>query len=163
MEGEKPKSKKSKKEAKKADPKKFTCFNCREKGHLEIDCKKPKDLNYSLAKKEEVVEVYGMKDDPLTSREVKGRGVLESNLFINDKWVRVLFDTGASHSFISKQTAEELKLTQIFYEEPMCVINPVGGPAILCLYCKKVPISDSLHQFPRDLFIFYFSEFEILL
>lgn len=41
--------------------------------------------------------------------------------------------------------------------------NPVSGLANICLYCRKVPISYSHHQFPINFFVLDFNEFEILL
>lgn len=58
---------------------------------------------------------------------------------------------------------DELKLKLKFVDEPICVKNPVGGPANLCLYCRRVPISYSGHQFPIILYVLDFNEFEILL
>ncbi|NDS23458.1 retroviral-like aspartic protease family protein, partial [Klebsiella pneumoniae] len=75
----------------------------------------------------------------------------------------VLFDTGASHSFISQQTVNELGLKTKFVDDPIFVKNPVGGPANLCSYCKRVPISYASYRFPINLFVLEFNEFEILL
>ena len=91
-------------------------------------------------KQAHVANVYAIKKDPSTSKADKGKGVLEGKLTIYDRVVRVLFDTGATHSFIYQQTVNELKLEPEFVDEPICVNNPVGGLANLCPRCREVPI-----------------------
>ena len=107
--------------------------------------------------------MYSVKDKPTSSKSEKEKGVLEGNLTIYDSIVRVLFDTGATHSFISQQAINELNIEPDFVDEPICVRNPVGGPANLCLRCRDVPISYSCHQFPISPFVLDFNEFEVLL
>ena len=94
---------------------------------------------------------------------MKGKGVLEGNVFISDNPVRVLFDTGTSHSFISVKTTEKLNLKSKLAKDPLCVKNPIGGSTNLCLQCKNVPISHSLHHFPLNLYILDFEGFNVLL
>ena len=77
-------------------------------------------------KNAEVAKVYAIKDEPSTSKKDKGKGVLEGNIFIKDKWFRVLFDAGASHSFISNETVEKLELKTQVNEDPICVSYPIG-------------------------------------
>lgn len=69
------------------------CFNCDQIGHYKNQCKKPaKDGNG---------KVYAL--EPATSKPIaqeKGKIVLGGTLQIRGMSVSVLFDTGASHSFI---------------------------------------------------------------
>ena len=53
-----------------------------------------------------MANVYAIEGQPSTSEDVKGKGVLEGTVFIFDNPIRVLFDTGASHSFIFVKTVK---------------------------------------------------------
>ena len=52
-------------------------------------------------KKAEETQAYEIEDGPSTSREGKAKDVLQSTLSIKGIPAKVLFDTGASRSFIS--------------------------------------------------------------
>ena len=169
-----------------------TCFNCQKQGHYSRDCKQPKNTKKAklqgqfgkdsdrcyacqktghyanecpLIQKQKVANVYAIEEKPSTSKDEKGKGVLEGTVFLFDIPIRVLFDTGASHSFIAMKTVKrkELKLKSKLEKNPLCVQNPIGGSTNLCLYCEEVPISHSLHQFPIDLYILDFDGFDVLL
>ena len=44
-----------------------------------------------------------------------------------------LFDSGASHSFISSDLVDSLHLSTSLVNDPMCVSNPIGGSAHLSI------------------------------
>lgn len=119
-------------------------------GHEVKDC--------TVIKQAQTAKAYTVKDQPASSKATKGKGVLEGNLIIYDSIVIVLFDTDATHSFISQQAINELNLEPDFDDEPICVKNPVRGPANLCLRCRDVPISYSCYQFLIGLFVLDFNE-----
>ena len=72
-------------------------------------------------------KVYAIKSEPSTSHDVKGKGVLEGTFDLNGIDVRVLFDTGASNSFISSGTVGKFRFTPKISPNPTCVTNPIGG------------------------------------
>ena len=45
--------------------------------------------------------------------------------------IHTLFDSGASHSFISSDLVESLHLSTSLVDDPVCVSNPIGGSAYL--------------------------------
>ena len=65
-------------------------------------------------------KVYAIKNEPSTSSIVKGKEILEGTLLFNGIYIRALFDTGASHSFISLETMENFHLTTSV--DPICLI-----------------------------------------
>ena len=58
----------------------------------------------------------------------------------HDHPIRVLFDTGASHSFISKELVDTISLDVLCLMTSLRIANPVGGSATISLLCKDVEI-----------------------
>ena len=77
-------------------------------------------------------------------------------------WARVLFDSGASHSFIAASVVIELGLEVETLEEPLYVSSPLGIRARIriCRGCK-LEISGTL--LTVDLRIMNMSEFDVIL
>ena len=64
----------------------------------------------------------------------RGRAIsVESLVFLFDHPVRTLFDSGASHSFISTSLVESLHLNTSLVEDPLVVSNQIGGSAYLSM------------------------------
>ena len=54
-------------------------------------------------------------------------------------WVRILFDSGASHSFIAASCVRELGLEVETLEKPLYVSSPLGTRVsvdLICLGCE---------------------------
>ena len=51
-------------------------------------------------------------------------------------WARVLFDYGASHSFIAASVVIELGLEVEALEEPLYVSSPLGVKAMIGMICR---------------------------
>ena len=60
----------------------------------------------------------------------------------------VLFDTGASHSYISRGCMDKYKLPTKVLGTPMLVISP-GAEYMASKGCFQVPLSIVRHVFPR--------------
>ena len=63
--------------------------------------------------------------EPLATQERPD--VLEGTFTVKDIPFKVLFDTGASRSFVAKNVVKKLDLNLKKLKEPMTVHNPVGG------------------------------------
>lgn len=70
--------------------------------------------------------------------------VIEGNLVLCNSWVHVLFNIGASHSFISSACAKSLELVGEPLEAALDVMSPMGGCVRIRLICKdcKIRMSD---------------------
>ena len=59
----------------------------------------------------------------------------------------VLFDTGASHSYISRGFVDKFKLTTQALRTPMLVTSP-GGEYMASLWCDRLPLRIGSYMFP---------------
>ena len=65
--------------------------------------------------------------------------------------MRVLFDTGASHSFISQSLLNALRLTPVFLGVPLNVESPLGNSVKLNLVCESRLLLIGSKEFFDDL------------
>ena len=78
-------------------------------------------------------------------------------------WLRVLFDSGASHSFIDASVVRELGLEVETLEEPMYVSSPLGTRASIYLICRGCKLEISGILLTVELRIMDMSDFDIIL
>jgi hypothetical protein len=64
----------------------------------------------------------------------------------------VLFDTGASHSFISRGFVDEHKLPIESMRTPLRV-NSLGGELVAAYGCRQLNLEIGKHNFPTSLFV----------
>ena len=64
----------------------------------------------------------------------------------------VLFDTGASHSYISREFVDKFKLPTQTLRTPLLVSSP-GAGYIASRWCDQIPLTIGSHVFPPDLII----------
>ena len=95
--------------------------------------------------------------------EEKGKAVLGGTLLIHGMSVRVLFDIGASHSFISHCLVDKLNLEPSYLVTSLRVANPIGGYATLGMRCDHLEFELLGHVFACSLHVFDFAGFRIIL
>ena len=78
-------------------------------------------------------------------------------------WARILFDYGASHSFIVASCVRELGLEVETLEEPMHVSSPLGTMVSVDLICGGWELKISGILFTVDLRVRDMSEFDVIL
>ena len=61
--------------------------------------------------------------------------VIQGTFLLSRLWVRVLFDSGASHSFIATSVVIELGLEVETLEDPLYVSSPLGIRAKIGMIC----------------------------
>ena len=64
----------------------------------------------------------------------------------------VLFDTSASHSYISRGFVDKYKLPTKVLRTPMLVSSP-GAEYMAGRWCNRIPLTIGSHVFPSDLII----------
>ena len=75
----------------------------------------------------------------------------------------MLFDSGASHSFIAASTVKDLGLEVKTLEEPLCVNSPLGTRVSIDLICRGCELEISGILLTVDLRVMDMSEFNVIL
>ena len=89
--------------------------------------------------------------------------VIQGTFLLSRLWARVLFDFGASHSFIAASVVIELGLEVETLEEPLCVSSPLGIRARIWMICRGCELEISGTLLTVDLRIMDMSEFDVIL
>ena len=89
--------------------------------------------------------------------------VIQSTFLLSLLWARVLFDSGASHSFITASVVIELGLEVETLEEPLYVSSPLGIRAKIWMICRGCELEISGTLLTVDLRIMDMSEFDVIL
>jgi len=102
------------------------CFNCMEPRHYSNQCPKP-------CKEGPSVQVNAIEASPASTQPPKdtGKAALEGKILILGNKVSTLFDSGASHTFISHTVVKSLSLKTENTIDPLVVSNPIGGTSHL--------------------------------
>ena len=89
--------------------------------------------------------------------------VIQGTFLLSHIWERVLFDYGASHSFIAASVLIELGLEVETLEEPLYVSSPLGIRARIRMICRDCELEISRTLLTVDLRIMDMSEFDVIL
>ena len=83
--------------------------------------------------------------------------------FLSHLWARVLFDSGASHSFIVASCVQELGLEVETLEKPLYVSSTLGTRVTVDLICRGCELEVSGILLTMDLRVMDLSEFDVIL
>ena len=89
--------------------------------------------------------------------------VIQGTFLLSRLWARVLFDYGASHSFIAASVVIELGLEIEALEEPLYVSSPLGSRARIGMICRGRELEISGILLTVDLRVMDMSEFDVIL
>jgi len=114
------------------------CFNCLEPGHYSNQCPKPRREGPNA-------QVNAIEAVPIFTQPPKdtGRSALEGKILILGNIISILFDYGASHTFISHTIVKSLNLKTENTTNPLVVSNPIAGTSYLNLVCKDLVLDVS--------------------
>ena len=98
-----------------------------------------------------------------SSAESTDQPVIQGTFLLSRLWARVLFDSGASHSFIAASVVIELFLKVEAFEEPMYVSSPLGTRARIGMICRRCELEISGILLIVDLRVMDMSEFDVIL
>jgi len=90
----------------------------------------------------------------LTQEDIEAsNNVISDILAVNSAFAYVLFDPGASHSFISSTFAQKYNFPLVPLEEELCVSTPTGSEIIVDRKCENCPVTIEGKELLADLII----------
>ena len=89
--------------------------------------------------------------------------VIQGTFLLSRLWARVLFDSGASYSFITTSVVIELSLEVETLEEPLYVSSPLGIRAMIGMIYRSWELETSGILLTVDLRVMDMSEFDVIL
>ena len=95
--------------------------------------------------------------------ESADKPVIQGTFLLSRLWTRVLFDYGASHSFIAASVVIELGLDVETLEEPLYVSYSLGIRARIGMICRGCELEISGTLLIVDLRIMDMLEFDVIL
>ena len=95
--------------------------------------------------------------------ELADQPVIQGTFLLSRLWARVLFDFGASHSFITTSIVIELVLEFEALEEPLYVSSPLGIRARIGMICRGCELEISGILLTMDLRVMDMLEFDVIL
>ena len=95
--------------------------------------------------------------------EAADQSVIQGTFLLFRLWARVLFNSGASHSFIATSCVRVLGLEVETLDEPLHVSSPLGTKARIVRICRGCELDISGILLTVDLRVMDMSEFEVIL
>jgi hypothetical protein len=149
----------------------YHCFNCVSPSHFIKDCPQPRrsfqgqtfNPNSKGKGKKQVVQVRQGRVNLTTLSELpEGTPIMTGTFSINHQPVIVLFDSGATHSFISAKCGTKIGL-DIYPTNGAYKITTPGRKISSNQICRKVPIQLGSHLIKTDLLLLDLKGMDVLL
>ncbi|XP_021986435.1 uncharacterized protein LOC110882814 [Helianthus annuus] len=140
-----------------------TCYNCFQKGHVKAECPKLQQEAKKEGKKEESSKAKGWMFQ-ITSEEAKAHpNVVSSIILLNSLPMYVLFDTGATMSFISSEVIQHPSFKTERMPIPLEVEIADGKNYLLHEVCRNCKLIIEDEEFNIDLVPMILGEFKVIM
>uniref|UniRef100_A0A151UFW2 CCHC-type domain-containing protein n=1 Tax=Cajanus cajan TaxID=3821 RepID=A0A151UFW2_CAJCA len=144
--------------------KEITCFNCSCKGHISTQCLEPRRTRVigsgsQIERPKNVGRVFTLSG----VEAARSENLIQGTCFIAETPFVVLFDSGATHSFISVSCVQKLNFPVSLLDFDLVVETPTNGPVTTSLVCLKCPLTVSDKQFLVDLICLPLSQLDVIL
>ena len=95
--------------------------------------------------------------------EIAYQSVIQGTFLLFHLWARVLFDSGASHSFIAALGVKELGLEVETLEKPLHVSSPLGTKVRVDKICRDCELEISGILLTVDIRVMDMSKFDVII
>ncbi|KAL8118489.1 hypothetical protein AgCh_016131 [Apium graveolens] len=142
-----------------------TYFSCGKVGHIARNCKSvTQDSVGRSVSQGPVTSTARARTFKMTKKSpAHDSDVVASTLSLNSVPVNVLFDSGASKSFISMNCVNKLQLMLEDLDEPLTIEVANKNKVHVSQFCPKCSIEISGYTFPADLIPFELGDFDVIL
>ncbi|XP_073362331.1 uncharacterized protein [Aegilops tauschii subsp. strangulata] len=138
------------------------CYKCRQMGHYSNACPESKNGNGNSGVSKPNPFQKGHVNHVNVEDVYNEPDAVIGKFLINSIPALVLFDSGASHSFISRVFVDKHKLSTVVLKSPIPVSSP-GAEMAASLGCFQMPLSIGKHVFPTNLIILKSQGLDIIL
>src|SRR5512136_3174747 len=139
------------------------CFNCGDPGHYADKCPKPRRVKNAPAPNNSNVPAPKARVNHVAAAEAQNAPDVVLGTFpVNSIPATVLFDSGATHSFLSKSFASKHGMEVVSLGRPKLVNTP-GNQVFSTQYCPSVTIEIEEVPFPSSLILLESKDLDVIL
>jgi len=142
----------------------LTCYNCNKKGHIQRDCPLPKkEQNGTTSQQTTSVRSTGRVFTLDAAEASKSKNLIQGECFIRGIPLLVLFDSGATHSFISYACVKKFKLPVSPLKTNLVISTPTSDSVVASDICLGCPIEISTRTFFVNLICLPLNQIDVIL
>src|SRR5512142_529001 len=139
------------------------CFNCGDPGHYADKCPKPRRVKNAPVPNNSNVPAPKARVNHVAAAEAQNAPDVVLGTFpVNSIPATVLFDSGATHSFLSKSFASKHGMEVVSLGRPLLVNTP-GNQVFSTQYCPSITIEIEEVPFPSSLILLESKDLDVIL